>query len=805
MRPKFLLLSAVLAMFAAGSTARANDSERGVARISLINGDVSIERGDSGERTAAGVNAPLVVEDRVLTGPASRAEIQFDYANLVRLGSGAEVRLTELGGTRYQLQVARGTVEFSVLRDSRAQVEISTPAVSVRPTRKGLYRISVFDDGRTQITVRSGEADIYTPRGSEPLRAGSTMQVQGTASDPEFQVVRAIEEDEFDAWNRDRDHYYQNNSRSYQYVSRDIYGAEDLDSYGHWVNVPQYGWAWSPTVEADWAPYRVGRWSWLDWYGWNWVSYDPWGWAPYHYGRWFYSSPYGWCWTPGGLYERHYWSPALVAFFGFGGFRAGFGFGYSDFCWLPLAPYEPFYPWWGNGYYGGYRNHNVLVNNINIVNNVNITNIYRNARVGNGITGVNANDFAQGRFTNMSRISSSDQLHRASLVKGAVPLAPTTGSLRVSDRQVAPISRSSAYEGKFFSRNQPRQVNRIPFAEQQRALAQVNRAGTIGRSETARDTRGFAANPSQPAGAGIGQGNAMQPRVQSGGGATPASPSANNWRRFGAAPPSAAGRSPAQSRGSEINRAAPSAQTGNSPRTGVPRGEQPGVNQGQSSWRRFGEPSRPNTQPAPGTRNPAQSPDRGWRAPVDRPSQSVPRSSALDRTGSAQRYQSGPYQSGPSNDGFSRFGSTRSNGQSGSYSAPGYSSPRSDNSRWGNPGYDRPRQQPLEISPPVVRERASPRYSPSYEPRSMPRSEPRYEPRYGGGGGGEYRPSGGGGSRPAPQVSAPRSYGGGGGGGNGGGGYRPSGGGGNGGGGGGGRSAPSGGSSTGRSGGGRNR
>jgi len=207
MRLNVLLLSPLLAVIAAGSTARADDSERGVARISLINADVSIERRDSGERTAAGTNAPLVVADRVLTGPGSRAEIQFDYANVVRLGSDSEVRMSELAGTRYQLQVARGTVEFSVLRDSRAQVEISTPAVSVRPTRKGLYRISVSDDGRAQITVRSGEADIYTPRGSEALSAGKTMLVQGTPADPEFQVVRAVEEDEFDGWNRDRDHY----------------------------------------------------------------------------------------------------------------------------------------------------------------------------------------------------------------------------------------------------------------------------------------------------------------------------------------------------------------------------------------------------------------------------------------------------------------------------------------------------------------------------------------------------------------------------------------------------------------------
>ncbi|PYT31470.1 MAG: hypothetical protein DMG57_05015 [Acidobacteria bacterium] len=774
MRLNVLLLSPLLAVIAAGSTARADDSERGVARISLINGDVSIERRDSGERTAAGTNAPLVVADRVLTGPGSRAEIQFDYANVVRLGSDSEVRMSELAGTRYQLQVARGTVEFSVLRDSRAQVEISTPAVSVRPTRKGLYRISVSDDGRAQITVRSGEADIYTPRGSEALSAGKTMLVQGTPADPEFQVVRAAEEDEFDGWNRDRDHYYQNNSKSYQYVSRDIYGAEDLDSNGHWVNVPPYGWVWSPTVGADWAPYRVGRWSWVDWYGWSWVSYDPWGWAPYHYGRWFYTSPYGWCWTPGGFYERHYWSPALVAFFGFGGFRSGFGFGSSDFCWVPLAPYEPFYRWWGRGYYGGYRNRNVLVNNINIVNNVNIRNVYRNARVGNGITGVNANDFAQGRFTNMSRVR-NDQLRQATLVKGAVPLAPTAGSLRVSDRQVAPISRSRAYDGRFFSHNQAPQVNRIPFSEQQRALEQINRTGSgrsdTARSDTARETRGFAARPSQPAAAGAQQGNAMQPRVPSGGGSSPAASSVeNSWRRFGAAAPSAGGRPSAQSSAREFNRATPSAQTGNSPSTGLQRGEQPRVNQGDSGWRRFGTPSHTDVQRAPGARTPAQSPDRGWRAPADRPQPSAPRPSVPERSGgNAQRFQREP-----ANGGFSRFGSERPSVGSGSpgSAGPSYASPRSENSRWSNPSYDRPRQQPLQISPPVVREREAPRYSPGY---------------------------GGGGSRPVPQVSAPPSYGGRGGG-NSGGGYRS-----NGGGGGGGRSAPSGGGGGGRSGGGRNR
>src|SRR5690348_13973437 len=57
----------------------------GAARISVMTGDVSVRRGDNGDFVAAVVNAPLVVGDRVLTGPDGRAEVQFDSANMIRV------------------------------------------------------------------------------------------------------------------------------------------------------------------------------------------------------------------------------------------------------------------------------------------------------------------------------------------------------------------------------------------------------------------------------------------------------------------------------------------------------------------------------------------------------------------------------------------------------------------------------------------------------------------------------------------------------------------------------------------------
>src|SRR6266404_3808715 len=57
----------------------------GVARVSLIHGDVSTQRGDSGDWASAVLNAPIVSGDRVSTGDNSRAELQLDYANILRI------------------------------------------------------------------------------------------------------------------------------------------------------------------------------------------------------------------------------------------------------------------------------------------------------------------------------------------------------------------------------------------------------------------------------------------------------------------------------------------------------------------------------------------------------------------------------------------------------------------------------------------------------------------------------------------------------------------------------------------------
>lgn len=474
-----------------------NAPDHGVARIAFMNGNVSVRRGDSGDLVAAILNVPLTAGDRLVTAEGARAEVQFDAVNLIRLGASTEVRFSELAYHRYQVQVATGTVSFRVLRDNDAQIEISTPTVSLRPVKKGIYRITVNPDGTGEMTVRSGDAEVFGPKGTEPLHAGQTMLTRGSANDPEFQVTNPAPEDEFDHWAASRDPIYLN-ARSPQHVSPDIYGTEDMDQNGRWVNDGSYGNVWVPQVDPGWAPYQCGRWVWLDFYGWTWQPCEAWGWAPFHYGRW-YMGVYGWSWWPGPVVATAFWHPAMVGFFGFGapGIGVGFGFGFGNVGWVPLAPFERFQAWYGPGYYGGFRS------GFDVVRNANVASIYRNARVANGVSAMRAGEFGRANVSSANLVRpGAGELARAGMVRGALPMAPSRESTQFSSRaaNTAGLPRTSE-NTRFFSHSAPSQTSRVPFEQQRQAMNAATQRSFGGAAPAARSGSG-GMNPGSANGGG---------------------------------------------------------------------------------------------------------------------------------------------------------------------------------------------------------------------------------------------------------------------------------------------------------------
>lgn len=402
-------------------------AEPGVARISDMQGSVAVQRGDTNTPVEATVNAPVLGADYVTTGDNSRAEIDLDGASQVRLGSNVQMRFSDLDPGNRRMQVAQGPVDLRVFRGNDLGTQIDTPSISVRPHEAGSYRVNVTPDGRTQVDVRSGAVDVVTPQGTRTIGPGSTLIASGSANDPSISTQGAVAADPFDTWNGQRDQYWQAAAPSDPYVSPDVVGVDDLQQYGHWWDDPSYGQVWIPNNEpASWSPYSTGRWVWEDGYGWTWVAAEPWGWAPYHYGSW-YRSLQGWAWyPPGPAIVAPVWQPALVAWIGFGG-GSGISIGLNlagpgyDVGWIPLAPFEPYYPWYG---YGG----PTVINQVTIINN---PGAYRNYRY--GVMAVSGQQFAAGQFGHPRRYA-ANAIRNARGFRGAVPIDPTAANLRYSGR-----------------------------------------------------------------------------------------------------------------------------------------------------------------------------------------------------------------------------------------------------------------------------------------------------------------------------------------------------------------------------------
>ncbi|HLJ90147.1 MAG TPA: DUF6600 domain-containing protein [Candidatus Angelobacter sp.] len=457
-----------------------------VAHISLIHGEVSTLRGDSGDWASTALNAPLVRGDQIATGDKSRTEVQLDYADVLRLSSRAQAKIADLTRTHIQVQVSQGYVSYSMFKGGEADVEIDTPNVSIHPSKNGVYRVQVNSDSETQVIVRDGEAEVTTPQGSTKVRKGEVITVRG-ADNPEYKVAEAPDRDDWDHWNKDRDRII-SDSEGARRTNPYYTGVQDLDSYGRWVDVPGYGNVWQPYEQnANWAPYQSGRWVWEPYYGWTWVSYEPWGWAPYHYGRWFL---YGgsWGWWPGPVFAtyRPIYAPAYVSFFGFGGggfgVGFGFGFGFGRIGWLPCGPRDFFYPWYGRGF-----------NRINVVNvtNINVNNFHggavpplgvhggaafsnvnmaaTNPRIRQAISTVSSQDFGKGVGASRGAVDAAS-FRQAKMVTGNVPVVPTRESLRVNNAASHGIQPSTNQH--FFSKTQP-PAGPPAFHEQAARMQQV--------------------------------------------------------------------------------------------------------------------------------------------------------------------------------------------------------------------------------------------------------------------------------------------------------------------------------------------
>jgi uncharacterized protein DUF6600/FecR-like protein len=305
--------------------------------------------------TAATANQPFSVGDRIYTRDNSRASLAFTGRNFARLEPNTALDVVSLYDGRTQLALRDGSAIFDVGYPGDL-FEVATPYGAVDFEQPGLYNVGFDNDGNILVSVLSGVAQVVGLAGSGQINKGEMLTLVGqTAADVllskldgrnagylvddyyryQYPNVYDGRYNSYDAYLNDPYYYdpYRRN-QSYQYVSSIIPGVNDLDYYGDWQSVDNYGYAWRPRVDTGWTPYSQGYWLNDYPYGMTWVSTEPWGYAPYHYGRWA-NVGNQWYWIPEGVNSTPTYAPALVAFVPIDDDEVG---------WVPLAPGERYVP-----------------------------------------------------------------------------------------------------------------------------------------------------------------------------------------------------------------------------------------------------------------------------------------------------------------------------------------------------------------------------------------------------------------------------------------------------------------------------
>jgi len=301
----FRLISLTFLAFVLAAPALA-DSHVRIVRLSYIDGDVELDKGDGRGFNAAYMNMPVLHQSK-LWARDGQAEVEFEDGSSIRLTPDTIVAFTDLsldsdGHRTTSVELTQGTAYFDIRhRDSDAfQLQFGRERVEL--IKSAHFRVD-SDKRDLELAVFTGEVEIASGPGSEvAVRKGETIRLDSDDSE-HYDLAKGIDVENYDSWDNERANGHdQSVSTASVWGGNNgvTYGASDLNAYGSYFYVPGYGYMWRPSnASLAWDPFADGYWVQYPGFGYTFVSGYPWGWAPYRYGAWQFVNGYGWCWAPG--------------------------------------------------------------------------------------------------------------------------------------------------------------------------------------------------------------------------------------------------------------------------------------------------------------------------------------------------------------------------------------------------------------------------------------------------------------------------------------------------------------------------
>ncbi len=284
------------------------DSKVRIVRISYVEGDVQLDRGDGHGFIRAFQNMPVIEGVRLWTRSDARAEVEFEDGGTLRMVPDSLINFEELrtgssGEKVTRVDVQQGTLYADLKDHDHDELAFTFAQQELTLRHSSRFRLDI-DKEQLKVAVFRGEVELERHNAERvKIKKNETLAID--LNEPErYYLSKGIVEEPHDYWDREREGQRveaENRYRSRTYpVSTVYYGYDDLAPYGSWVLVPTYGYVWRPyNVAYGWDPFGYGAWGFYPGFGYVWDSAYPPGWAPYHYGSWVFINNRGWCWRGG--------------------------------------------------------------------------------------------------------------------------------------------------------------------------------------------------------------------------------------------------------------------------------------------------------------------------------------------------------------------------------------------------------------------------------------------------------------------------------------------------------------------------
>ena len=166
-----------------------HDPPSRVARLSYLDGSVSLQPGGTGDWGAAAKNRPVTIGDKIWVDKDSRAELQAGQIS-IHPGSMTALSFLNLDQNITQIRLPEGAINFRVreLREGETY-EIDTPNLAFTVKEAGAFRINVNENGDfTSVTAIRGAGEIASGGQTYPISAGNRADVTGAEGNQEYFV-----------------------------------------------------------------------------------------------------------------------------------------------------------------------------------------------------------------------------------------------------------------------------------------------------------------------------------------------------------------------------------------------------------------------------------------------------------------------------------------------------------------------------------------------------------------------------------------------------------------------------------------